>query len=107
MDYLIVLKGTTTVRISFNVFNKLATNEWEKLFSWKAKKMYNKCHSESRTECYKNDDSVLTSVLEYVHLTEKSHLFYNSPDCAIDVLSSSFIQFSLIGLFAFLMAILI
>lgn len=69
--------------------------------------MYNKCHSESRTDCFKIEDSVTSNILDYEHRTEKAHLFYNSPNCAVDVLATSFIKLSLIGLFAFLIAILI
>ena len=77
------------------------------LFLYKAKKMNNKCHSESRTECYRNDDYVLSNIVDYEHQTEKAHLFYNSQDCAVKVLSSSFIKLSLIGLFAVIITLLI
>jgi hypothetical protein len=77
------------------------------LFHWKAKKTYNKCHSESRIDCFKIEETVITKILDYEHITEKAHLFYKSPDCAVDVLATSFIKFSLIGLLALLMAILI
>jgi hypothetical protein len=78
-----------------------------RLHSWKAKKFYNECHSESRSDCYKKDETVFTSILEYEHLTEKAHLLNGAPDCAVKVLNSSFINLSLFALFAILISIML
>lgn len=69
--------------------------------------MNNKCHSESRANCYIDDGSLLGAVRDYEHQTESSHLFYNAPSCALRVLSGNFLKFSLIGLVVTLVSLLI
>jgi hypothetical protein len=70
------------------------------------KKVYNnKCHTESRFNCYLADESYVTDIKHYKHLTMQAHLFQNAPDCVERLLSSSYIQMSL-GVLALLAMLL-
>ena len=84
----------------------LEPNHWAAAAQHELNKLRNKCHSLSRFECYQSK-----SVLEYdalhEHATKSAHLFYNSVECAEDVLSGINIRLSVLAFLITLFAILI
>jgi hypothetical protein len=80
---------------------------WTKLANSRAKKFNNKCHSENRANCYDTSSGTLSDVRSYERQTEQAHLFYNAPPCAVNVLSSSFINLSIMTLLITLVSLLL
>ena len=66
--------------------------------------MNSKCNSHNRFNC-KEDKSLADDFARANNDVASAHLFYNSVDCAKEVLSSRFSSFSYIGLI--ILAILI
>jgi len=84
-----------------------STDKWDKLYQWQAKKFNNKCHSESKYSCYKDDEATLTGIVDFHHQTNEAHLYYGAPDCTSKVLSSSWMKMSLFTVLAVFMIIFI
>lgn len=68
------------------------------------KTLNSKCNSHNRFNC-KEDKSLAGDLATANNDVASAHLFYNSVDCAKEVLSSRFTSFSFIGLI--LLALLI
>ncbi len=53
------------------------------------------------------DGDLLAAVKDYEHQTESAHLYYGAPGCAIRVLSSSFLNVSVVTLIITLIALIL
>jgi hypothetical protein len=86
-------------KIYINLFTHfLDEKSWLSATKSNAQRFKNECHSFSRFNCYKTvTTEVSGKITEDSHLTATAHLFYNSVDCAQDVLLGSYIKYSLVA----------
>ena len=77
--------------------------KWKKYLKLLNKKYDNECHTEKRFECYDElSQSELDDLFSYERETTKAHLFYNSSNCIMEILSNGFISYNKILLLLFL-----
>lgn len=80
----------------------LGENDWKNAASSKVKKTKNDCHSYNRFNCYLDDKDLQNEIKSNELKTVNAHIFYKSVECATDVLSGSYVKYSL-----FLVAVII
>jgi len=80
--------------------NGVNVKDWQNAVKNFGSKAKNKCHSVSRFDCYlaKKDTGLVGKEKIDMKKTSQAHLYYNAVPCAADVLSSSYISFSIAAL---------
>ncbi len=69
--------------------------KWKKYLKLLNKKYDNECHTKKRFECYDElSQSQLDDLFYYERETKKAHLYYNSSNCIIKILSNGFISYN-------------
>jgi hypothetical protein len=69
--------------------------KWKKYLKLLNKKYDNECHTIKRFECYDElSQSQLDDLFYYERETKKAHLYYNSSNCIIKILSNGFISYN-------------
>ena len=53
----------------------------------------------NRDNCYVDYKKVRGTYASQLHNTKEAHLYYKAVDCAYDVLSTSFLQYSMAAVF--------
>jgi len=81
-------------------------DQWNDYRSSVAKTFDNNCHSFSRNDCYKNDQKLFKNTRVAMRDSKTYHLLVDPVSCAKDLLSSSFINFSMVLLTALFAALL-
>lgn len=72
-------------------FHDYSKDDWEQYRNLWKKKSDNKCHTESRFDCYLYDEEE-SELKTYINKVENGHLFYNCEECAKKVLGSNYIN---------------
>ena len=87
-------------------FHDYKRKEWQKYYSTIRDNADNKCHTKSRFDCYIKDEGNENLISEIKNKVIKANLFYGAVECAESVLSSGFLQLSLISVGAFVLALI-
>ena len=74
-------------------YHDYSKNDWEEYRKIWKKKSDNKCHTESRFDCYEFDEEK-SELKTYKNQLENGHLFYGCVDCARKVLAGDYINAS-------------
>jgi len=86
---------------------QIDADKWTSLYKSKADQYDNNCHVISRTNCYLTSQKLLTNTNTYQWATEENHLYYGADDCAYKVLSSAYINLSVLSILGILLMIFI
>ena len=73
-------------------FHDYSKDDWEEYRKIMKDKSDNKCHTESRFDCYENDEEEESELKTYRNKLEKGHLFYKCVECAKKVLKDNHIN---------------
>ena len=72
-------------------YHDYSKNDWEEYRDILKEKTDNKCHTESRYDCYEYDEEN-SDLSYYKNKLENGHLFYNCVECAKKVLNGNYLS---------------
>ena len=73
-------------------YHDYSTDDWEEYRDIMKDKSDNKCHTESRFNCYEIENEEESKLKTYRNKLEKGHLFYNCVECAKKVLKGNYLN---------------